>query len=88
VAVDSQQEALEAVRWLRERGFDVRLAASDEGDESGRPDLPTAGADRHTFWVDLVPTADPGSVIGAYGSGVTIESAVVAARERYAAEQV
>lgn len=70
--VDPQQEALEALRWLRERGFDLRLAAKHRG----------------TFFVDLIPTADPDSVIPNYGSGMTIERAVVAARERYAAEQV
>ncbi len=85
--VDGQQEALEALRWLRERGFDLRLATSDVSDETRRLDLPPADEHRGTFFVDLVPVADPHSVIPNYGSGMTIERAVVAARKRYAAEQ-
>lgn len=83
-----EQKALEALRWLREQGFDVRLAAKDLPDESNRLDLPLADEHREPFFVDLIPIADPDSVIPNYGSGMTIQRAVVAARERYAAEQV
>ena len=79
--------AEEARTWLRERGFDVKVEERDLGPllrEAGHPHAPSIS---HTQWADLIAITNSDFVLNNYGSGMTVDEAVIRARQRYETEQ-
>lgn len=82
-----RHSAEEALDWLREQGFDVRVEERDLGPQLMAAGYPSSPGTSCTHWADLIAIANPGFVLSSYGSGMTRDGAVIRARQRYQTEQ-
>lgn len=82
-----RRSAEEALDWLRQRGFDVRVEERDLDPQLAAAGYPSAPNASCTHWADLVAIANPAFVLVNYGSGLTRDEAVIRARQRYQTEQ-